>query len=89
MLKTFHIVFSDIFISTRIIVLLPLRMLMCDAISQQPIKTYSGFSIHILQGDQLNMTVFSWYFVKSDLISYANEHVTGHFLQGTRKDGHV
>ena len=40
-----------------------------------------------IQGDQLNMVMFFWYFVKSDLSSIrCNTHVQwkSHFLQGTR-----
>ena len=45
-----------------------------------------------VQGDLLNMAVFFWYLVKSDLSSlrYCTlEHLTKHFLQGSRKHGHV
>ena len=38
--------------------------------------------------DQLNMAVYFWYLVKSDLSSvhvYSSAYWTSHFLQGTRK----
>ena len=38
-----------------------------------------------LQPDQINMTVFFWYLVKSDLSSIRYCTLTSHFLQGKRK----
>ena len=45
-----------------------------------------------IQGDQLNIAVYFWYFEKSDLSSqhvYSVVHWTSHFSQGTREHGHV
>ena len=41
-----------------------------------------------VQGDQINMAVFLWYLIKSDVSSvrYSTRvHWTGNFLQGIRK----
>ena len=43
-----------------------------------------------VQGEKLNMAVFFWYLVKSDLPSvnfYTGVHLKSRFLQGTRKKG--
>ena len=43
-----------------------------------------------IQGDRLNMPVFFWNLAKSDLSSVSTvDKYTQHFLQGTRKHGHV
>ena len=52
-------------------------------------KYVLGFSVRcFIQGDQLDMAVFFWYQVESDVSSvhvYNSIHRTSHLLQGTRK----